>query len=182
MNEDFFAYLQQIELLAFFSGYPLIYAIVFFISGTERMKNKLNGIFISLLPYAYALVGTCYLGIQIINVYPDFSVSHIKEFIQLPYLMLWGILSILFWIPALGRQKWLSLMHSLVYIFFIIKDFVLSTDKEVLRNDMNIYSVSLLINIGSFAIILLIYFLFSKSKNKPGSPESSNISSENPAL
>ena len=166
MGDSFFAYLQQLELIAFFSGYPLIYAATFSFFGKQQSKNNFKSTIVSLLPFAYALVGTLYLGLQLKNLYPDYSFENIKQTVQLPYLMAWGLLSILFWIPALGKKTILSLIHSLVFFFFLVKDIFLqlsssTTGKDVIKNDMNLYTVSLLLNIGAIALIVLLTFLFS---------------------
>ena len=157
MEDSFFSYLQRLELLAFFSGYPLLYAIVVFIAGKEQSKTTIKGRIVSMLPYGYALVGTLYLGLQLKNLYPDYSFENIKLAMQLPFLIIWGILSILFWMPALSKKSVLSLLHSLVFFFILAGDlFTHSTDKSVIRNDMNIYSNSLLINLATFGFLVLI--------------------------
>lgn len=165
MDNSFFAYLQQIELMAFFSGYPLIYAVTLFIAGNQPLKNNFKSRIVSLLPFAYALVGTLYLGLQLKNLYPDYSIENIKLTMQQPWLIIWGLLSILFWIPALGKKTVLSLIHSLVFFFFLVRDLFLqlsasSADKDIVRNDMKIYTDSLLLNLGAFALIVLLSFLF----------------------
>ena len=165
MDDSFFSYLQRLELLAFFSGYPLLYAIVVFIAGKERSETAIKGRIVSMLPYGYALVGTLYLGLQIRNLYPDYSFENIKLTIQDPFLISWGLLSIFFWIPVVSKKPVVSLLHSLVFFFFLIKDlFIHSTDKSVIRNNMNIYTTSLLINIAAFAFLVLLSFLFNALK------------------
>lgn len=169
MNGSFFLYLQQLELIAFFSGYPLIYAIAFFIFGNKPLKNNFKSRIFSLLPFAYALVGTLYLGLQLKNLYPDYSIKNIQLTIQLPWLICWGILSILFWVPALAKKTVVSLVHSLVFFFFIVRDLFLqlpasTADNDIVRNDMKLYTDSLLLNLGAFALIVLISFLFSHYK------------------
>jgi hypothetical protein len=171
MDNSFFAYLQQLELMAFFSGYPLLYAVILFIAGNQQSKNNFKSRIVSLLPFAYALVGTLYLGLQIKNLYPDYSIENIKLTMQQPWLITWGILSILFWIPALGKKPVLSLIHSLVFFFFLVRDLVMhsfqsSADKSVVRNDMKIYTDSLLLNMGAFAFIVLLSFLFARYKKR----------------
>jgi len=89
MDNTFFAYLERIEMIAFFSGYPLLYAVIFFISGNLQINKDLKKRIISLLPFAYALVGTLYLGLLLKNLYPDYSIEKIKETIQQPYLIIW---------------------------------------------------------------------------------------------
>ena len=171
MENSFFAYLQQLELMAFFSGYPLLYALIFFVAGNKQSGNNLKKRIISALPYVYPVLGTLYLGLQLKNLYPDYSFENIKQTMQHPGLITWGLLSILFWIPALGKKTFLSLIHSLVFFFFLARDLFLQLtsssaagDNSVIKNDMNVYSNSLLLNTGIFVFILLLSFLFSLYK------------------
>ena len=174
MDNSFFAYLQQLELMAFFSGYPLLYAVILFFAGNQQVKNNFKTRVISLLPYAYALLGTLYLGLQLKNLYPDYSVENIKLTIQQPWLITWGLLSVLFWIPVFSKKTFLSLIHSLVFFFFLIRDLFLqisssSADNDMMRNDMKIYTISLLLNLCALALIVLLSFLVSFFKKRLGS-------------
>ena len=166
MDNSFFAYLQQLELMVFFSGYPLLYAITLFIAGQQKLQNILTERLVSVLPFAYAMVGTLYLGYLLKNLYPDYSFENIKQGIQLPWLVAWGLLSVLFWTPALAKRKVLSLLHSLVFFFILIKDMLLqsSADNSILKNDMNVYTTSLLLNVGILTLIVLLSFLFPHHK------------------
>ncbi len=166
MDDSFFIYLDRLELMAFFSGYTLIYLVIRSLGDAERIKKVFKISISSVLPYAYALVGILYLGLQLKNLYPDYTWAHIAAANPKPYLKIWGLLSILFFIPALNKKNVLSLLHSLVFFFFLVKDialhFIKSTEKEVLKNDMNIYTISLLINLAAFIFILLVYFLYTR--------------------
>ena len=168
MDNSFFAYIQKLELLAFFSGYPLIYTVILFIAESQHLQNNFKNRIVSLLPFSYALVGSLYLGFQLRNLYPNYSIENIKLTIQQPYLVTWGCLSILFWIPALGKRTVLSLLHSLVFFFLVVKDLFLQssafTDKNIIRNDMKIYTDSLLINIGALVLIVLLSLLYTRYK------------------
>lgn len=167
MDDSFLAYLQQLELIAFFSGYPLIYTIVLVIAGNKESRTRIKNSFVSLLPYAYALIGTLYLGFLLKNLYPDYSLKGISQYIHHPFLVGWALMAILFWIPALAKRPLLSLIHSLVFLFLLVKDLFPSgvdTDKFVIRNDMKLYADSLLWNLAAFAAVALIYFLISRLK------------------
>jgi hypothetical protein len=171
MGNNFFAYLQQLELMAFFSGYPLLYTFVLFFAENKQPKNTFKSRLVSVLPYGYALIGTLYLGFQLKALYFNYSTGNIKEMMHLPWLMIWALLSTLFWIPAVNKKKGLSLIHSLVFFFLLVRDFIIqfpgsSADKDVLKNDMRIYSISLLLNTGAFVIVLLLSFLFHQTKGK----------------
>ncbi|HXB44081.1 MAG TPA: hypothetical protein VNV85_08500 [Puia sp.] len=164
MDSNFFAYLQRLEMMAFFSGYPLIYFVILYLSGNQQSKNNFRNNLSSLLPFAYALLGTLYMVLQLKNLYPDYSFENIKLRVHQPYLKIWGLLSILFWIPALGKKPVFSLLHSLVFFFFLVLDlffqlFSSSADRNILRNDMKIYTGSLILNLIAFAMIVFASFL-----------------------
>lgn len=165
MGNSFFAYLQLVELLAFFSGYPLLYAVIHVYAGKPGLRSPFKKRLISLLPYAYALVGVLYLALQLKNLYPDYSIANIKTWMQSPWLVSWAFLSLLFWIPSLAKKTILSLVHSLVFSFIIAKDIFrhfYNADSDILKNDMNLFTYSLLINLGAMVIIVLFsYFLSS---------------------
>ena len=161
--DSFFAYAQRLELMAFFSGYPLVYTVALFITGGQPLKNNFKSRIPSLLPFAYALVGSLYLSLQIRNLYPDYSIQNINRAIQQPYLVTWALLSILFWVPAIGKKRVLSLLHSLVFFFLLVKDLcaqLSAHDRNIVRNDMTIYTTSLIVNFASLAFLLLVSFLY----------------------
>ena len=166
MGNNFFEYLQKLELMVFFSGYPLIYTIFFFIAGNEKTRNTFKNRIVSVLPFSYALVGTLYLGFILKNLYPDYSFQNIKLFAQQPWLVSWGLLSILFWIPAITKKKYLSLIHSLVFFLLLIKDIFLqqsaSASNNMVKNDMHVYTISLLLNLGALVLVLLLSFVYSR--------------------
>lgn len=158
MDNSFPAYVQLLELMAFFSGYPLIYAVVIFTAEKVSLKNNLKKNIIALLPFAYAMVGTLYLGLQLKNLYPHYSINNIVLTIQKPYLVAWGLLSILFWVPIFAKTTFLSLIHSLVFFLFLARDlmvqlFLPTADVNVVRNDMKLYTDSILLNLGAFVFI-----------------------------
>jgi hypothetical protein len=166
MDESFFLYLDRLELMAFFSGYALVYLFIRSIGDTEWIKKITTKNITSFLPHAYALVGMLYLGLQLKNLYPDYTWANIAAANAEPYLKIWGLLSILFFMPALNKKIIVSLWHSLVFFFFLAKDitlhFIQSTEKDVVNNDMKIYTISLLINLASFTFIVLVYFLYTR--------------------
>lgn len=172
MDYSFFAYIQKMELIGFFSGYPLIYAAIYFFTGRKPIKNIFINKISLFLPTGYALVGTLYLGLQLKNLYPDYSIETISQAFYQPILICYALLSLLFWIPAIAIKTILSLLHSIVFFYFILKDlfvqiFAISADWNILSNDFKLYNDSMLLNLGAFAIIVLInYLLFRFKKNK----------------
>jgi len=97
--------------------------------------------------------------------YPDYSIEHIKQTIQKPWLIIWGLLSLLFWIPALSKRKALSLVHGLVFFVLPVIDlfmylFSTGADNNIVKNDMKVYTSSLILNLASLIVLMLLSSLF----------------------
>jgi len=169
MDNDLLAYLDRLELLAFFAGYPLIYAVIHFIAGQRPGTLIERQQLVTVLPFAYALVATLYLGMLVRNLWPDYSITTISSVLQNSYLRIWGLLAVLFWLPLFNKRPVFSLLHSLVFFFFVLKDLVLysfSSGSHIIRNAMKIYTDSLLLNLLAFAVISFLYFLFRRLRKK----------------
>lgn len=172
MDNHFFSYVDRMELLAFFSGYPLVYTMIILIGGNLPSKTGIRKRMPSWLPYSYALVGTIYLGFQLRSLYLDYSILNINQSFQQPYLKIFGLLSLVFWIPAFSRKKGWSLLHGLVFFFLWAVDLVYqqlpgtSYDAHLERNNMIIYTASLMLNLGTFAVITILFSLFGRFRQK----------------
>ena len=170
MGNNFFAYLQLLELMAFFSGYSLLNAIILVFAGNKESGNNFKKRIISVLPLSYALVSTLYIGLQLKNLYLSHLSGNARLAIHHPYLMIWGILAILFWIPLFRKKEGLSLLHSLVFFFILVKDIFMqigsSVDENILKNDMRLFTVSFLLNLATFILMGILYFFFLKNKKR----------------
>lgn len=159
-------YLQLLEILAFFSGYPIIDLLVKYLSQFKGMQ-RFTKLALPTLPFTYGFIGLLFLGLQL----KTLSISLDLSRFQHPYLVIWGILSILFLFPIFSKYRNLSLLHSLVfYIVFISKnffqDYPLEEKSQVLSNYMNIYSISLALNLMLLLLVVLGSFLLQKIKNR----------------
>jgi hypothetical protein len=168
MSDNFFAYIERLQLLAFFAGYPVIYALVIFI------RNRLSKIphfrfrdFAALLPLNYALIGTLYTGMIIRNIAPEYEFRNLFAGGQI-FLTVWAMSATLFWIPLLRRKKYISLLHSLVFFALLIIDIFEYTGSanEILYNDMKLYSLSILLNAIAFLFIFLLSLLLNVVNKK----------------
>ncbi len=170
MGIDFFAYIERLELIAFFCGYPFIYLLVHLFSSTQFVKRFFYNRGVILLPVSHAFTGLLYLGLLLKNLYPHYSLHNIQLSVHQPFFKIWGVLSLLFFIPLLNRKTVFSLWHSLLFFFFfagsIVKETLQSNQSDAVKNGMHIYSISLLINLFAFVIICLVDFIISKLKSK----------------
>jgi hypothetical protein len=132
---------------------------------TSFVKIKL----FSKLPLAYAFVGTLYWGLQMRNMYPDYTLDNFTASTQFLYLKIWGMLSIVFWIPILRKKTAFSLLHSLVFFYLLVKSLYLqlsspSAGNDLLRNDMKILSASILLNLAALILVTFISSLVARFK------------------
>jgi hypothetical protein len=169
MGNNFYVYVQQLEMLAFFSGYPLVYFLIRFLTQQRTLKNGWEGRFVSILPFAYALIGSLYLGLQLKNLFPDYNLFNLKHRIHQPYLQIWAVMSMLFWIPVFSKKQVFSVLHSLVFFFLILRDLFfqftgLTQDGNIIKNDMKIYTVSIFLNLAAVTVLALLSFLLSFRK------------------
>lgn len=163
MGNDIIIYIQKLELFGFFSGYCLIYTLIYFFKGENNSKpNLLINKLVTLLPYAYALTATLYLGMVIKNISLDFSIRNFQDQFQIPFLETWALLAVLFWIPLFNKKTVFSLIHSLVFFGFLVQDFFINMNspvgKEIIHNYMKVFTDSLLLNLIALAFVVLIYF------------------------
>ena len=157
--------------MAFFSGFPFVYALVLVISGYLNKRPVFKTTFINLLPISYAVVGVLFLGLQLKKLYPDYSFNNISAEIQNPFLAIWGILSIIFFLPFFRKRIFLCLMHSLVFFFLVIKNIFLSQngsnpDNSIVKNSMNVYTSSLTLNLAVLIILLIVVIVIRFIKRK----------------
>lgn len=168
MGNSFFKYLQQLELFGFFSGYSLLFVLILFWAGDKPLQSNFKKRLLSVLPYSYALVGTLYIALLMKNLYESHMIGNLFTNIYNPFLTAWALLSILFWIPAIGKKHFLSLLHNLVFFFLLVKDVILQIFSpeydDILKNDMKIYTMSLLLNLAGFIVMFLISFVVSQNK------------------
>jgi hypothetical protein len=125
------------------------------------------------LPAAYALVATLFLGLVLKENYSDTLNKMFAHSNFILFLKIWGILAVLFWIPALGKKPAYTLLHSIPFFFLFAKDLLAGMHTEsgndVVRNDMKIYSISFLINVISLLLMILVKYIRVKiMQNRPG--------------
>src|SRR5436190_6145698 len=118
MEDSLGAYIERLELMFFFSGYALPFIIITIFARKVWSPVTTRRV-LSFLPLGYALAGTLYLGLQLKNLYPDFS--QIPDHFRHSFLKIFSLLSILFWLPALRKRPLLSLLHGLVFFFLMIR-------------------------------------------------------------
>ncbi len=171
MPDSLTGYAEWIELETFFSGYLLVYVIIYLVAN-RSVNNFTKTRVLPKLPLAYAFLGILYFGLQMKNAYPDYSIQHLTEGVQLPYLKIWGLLSIVCCIPFIRKKAVFSLLHSSVFFFLLLKSLysqssVSSGGNNIARNSMKIYTASILFSLTALILVVLVSLLviyFKKQK------------------
>ena len=77
MGNGLVDYIDRLQLMAFFAGYPLIYAFVYVIAGEKRKDPaSFSSRMVRSLPFAYALTATLFLGLILKDMSPDYSLKN----------------------------------------------------------------------------------------------------------
>ena len=164
MDNDLFSYLARLEIMVFFVGYPIIYALVYFLASEFRKKPKaIISLFQELLPFGYAVSASLFLGFIIRKIYIGYELGVPVNKLDHPFLILFGFLALLFWLRPIRKFAVMSLIHSLVFFYFIPRDIVqnFSSDQgnDIVKNDMNILTTSLLLNATCLLFVLIVHYL-----------------------
>jgi hypothetical protein len=167
MNDSFLVYLEHLELITFFSGYPLVYALAHLIAGMNIVtRNQISSRLQRNLPLAYALTGSFFFLFWIRELIIQSGIKNIAPGFDLSLLKAWALLSVFFWIPALAKKPVYSLIHSLVFFFLLFKDILTGlgseAGKDIVSNDMKVYTISLILNMLSLILILSANRIFAK--------------------
>ena len=168
MGADLQTFIQRLELLGFFAGYPLLYALVSVISGYRSGASGGGGDrakLPALLPTAYASVGALFLF------YLLWQAARSGSFGILA-LRAWGIGAILFWLPRWRKFPVYSLLHSLVFFGLMVSDMVTGfstlSGRDQVANDIRVISLGFVLNATVFALILLVVFIRRTIRQRPG--------------
>jgi hypothetical protein len=161
MGNDLFSYVQRLEVLAFFSGFPLLWLIITAWAGQAAERKEWKNQLIKNLPFTYGITGILFLGYLLKNLYPDYSISHLLTSFQNPFFTIWGLTAIFFLVPVLRSKSIFSLLHSLVFLALIVRDFIVqltsaNPENDILKNDMRVYFDSLLLVSGVFLVTFIL--------------------------
>ena len=167
MTDSFLAYIERLELLTFFSGYPLVYAFAHSIAGSKRIQgNHFTSAIVPSLPKAYALAGSIFFLLWVKEMLIRSGMPNMAPGFDITPLKVWGLLACLFWIPVLARKPYYSLLHSLVFFALFVKDLIngisAASGNDIISNNMKVYTVSLVLNILCLLTILTISRIFRK--------------------
>ena len=169
---DFFTYIEKLELVAFFAGYPLVYFFILLLSNTSFIKYSLREGLIKGLSNAYVIVVFLYIGMKLNHTYNEFNGQGISwNYNHLNfYLKTWAFLGVLFLFRPFKSKPVLLLLHSLVFFIIVAIDILLFMNHkiqiEVVHNEMRLYFLSVLLHLTCIFSVIIYYLLLPKLKSK----------------
>lgn len=167
--QDLFSFFWWIYFCVFFSGYPLIYILLYFTGKRKNMHHAVAEKIFPLLPLAYALVATCFWLLMIFTNRMDFVIQRISSAAPSALVMFYSFSSLIFFLPAFRRKAFWCFLHSLP-LFMLPFYYIFSrgsknkiVDSEDFLNLIRIYAAGFIIY-----IIVIVLLLAGKGLLKKG--------------
>ena len=159
--------MERLQLLTIFSGYPLLYTFIHFIAGRKQQKQTpFSSLLLSSLSKVYAVMGSIFLLLWIREVVLQLGIKNMNLDLDATPLKIWALLACLFWIPALAARPVYSFLHSLVFFALFFKDLITGiqspSEKDILSNNMKVYTVSLVLNFSCLLVIFTGHWIIRK--------------------
>jgi hypothetical protein len=161
--------LEKLELLGFFSGFPLLYLIFTFFADLANSIAWLKPQKIEVtLARAYNMVGLLYFGFVCKQVFLAADASAV--FSSLLYLKVIGLLAAFAFLVPSHHRLMVVLLHSLCYFSLLAADLInylsRSISDEVVHNALSMLGTSTLLHLTT--IILTHCFLLASRYIKDG--------------
>ena len=156
---DLFSYFEKLELIAFFSAFPMFYVLVHFVSNDLNIKKRWVANMPKTMPLTYAIITLLYLGMKIHQMFEVHSLN-LDWGNMLAYFKIWVVLGLLFFLPYFREKKSWSLLHSLPFTIIILVDFARFYNHQVsqdyIHNEMRLYFTSFMIAMSVFVFSSLV--------------------------
>lgn len=165
---DFFIYLEKIELIAFYGGFPLFYFVIYFISTELSFRKAWLKKLPQLLPATYAFSTLLFVGMKIDQWIRNHG-AHFNFHNYLFYFQAWAFLGLLFFANYFRTKTVWVILHSIPFVALIIFDFIAyyqgHLQVELLHNEMRLYTLSTILMLVSLLFISALHFIFKKRFN-----------------
>lgn len=163
---DLLVYLEKLELLAFFSAFPLYYLLVHFITNELSIQKKWVKAMPNNITLVYAIVTLLYFGMKLNQIF-EMHVLNFDMHNYMHYFKIWALLGLVFFIPFFANKKKWVLFHSFPFIGIILVDFVRfffnGLSKDAINNEMRLYFTSLLLQTAITLILSFFKTIFTRN-------------------
>lgn len=170
MDNSFFLYLENLGVIAFFSGYSFLFLLIYSLRSFFEGKKQYWSLVEKSIPIGYALTGLFFIGYQCKKAAPEYRFHDIVPAINGHWLFWWACLSLLFFISFFARKTILSFLHSLVFFIVIARDILgyifRSTDVSFVQNDLSLLLKSIVFQTIVFLLVLGIQFFLQRRTSR----------------
>ena len=160
---NFFTYIDKLELIAFFSAFPLFYfLIISFYTKPLTAKFKFLKSIPTLISNTYATMTVLYMGMKLNQLYLQntFATIQIQYLTTIFILKCWTVFGFLFFFNFFRTKPLIALAHSSIYFLILFIDFFQyynrQIDIEVFHNEMRLYIIGFIAYITILSILLII--------------------------
>lgn len=161
----FFSIFWWIYFCIFYSGFPLLCILLYFISKNKNLHQTVKQKIYPLLPVAYAFVSSCFWILILYTGRINFVIERIASLAPSMLAILYGLSALLFWLPAFRQNIKLSFLHSLpLFLLAPLNMLLNSLRHKVVHHDyistlFRIYTAGFLIYIIAILFLLLLRWI-----------------------
>ncbi len=163
---NFFIYIDKLELIAFFSAFPLFYFLyISFYTKPLIVKFKWLKLLPEIISMVYATISFLYIGMKLNQLYVQIAMGPIQfELTSCIFILkCWSIFGLLFYIKFLRTKPILALAHSSIYFIILLIDFFQyyhhQINIEAFHNEIRLYFISFVAYISISFILISGYFI-----------------------
>ncbi|MBU3743747.1 MAG: hypothetical protein FGM61_04255 [Sediminibacterium sp.] len=159
---DLFIYIEQVELIAFFSGLPVIWILINLLFGSKSIGIVIIN---RILPLVYGVLSVLYVGMKMDTYWTNMLAGWLFGNYWHVFLKCWAISAILFLLPIENKffQRF-SFFHALLFYTILLKDLILffnnALSPELISNEWKMH----LISIGLTAVLATILYFLLRSR------------------
>jgi hypothetical protein len=165
----FFSVFWWIYFFIFFSGYPLLYELLYLAGKNKKFHHVITEKIFPLLPSTYAFVSTVFWILMLWTGRMDFVVEKIASVAFSSLVIAYSFTALLFWLPYFRRKTFVSLLHSLLLFLLPFLNMLWKTYRhkmiphDYLLNLFRIYGAGFIIYIIAIVFIGIMKRLLSKN-------------------
>jgi len=164
----FFLIIWWIYFFIFYSGYPLLYLLLYLLAGNRNLKPVLTEKFLPLLPVTYAFVSTIFWIFILMSGRMSPVIQRIAALTPGGLILIYSLSALLFWFSSFRQKTYLSLLHSLPLFFAPFLYMVVNSYRRkvlpdnYLMNLFRIYGSGLIIYLVCIGFLYILFRLLSK--------------------
>lgn len=150
----FFLIIWWIYFFIFYSGYPLLYVLLYLFAGNKNLKRLVTEKLSPLLPVTYAFVSTIFWIFILMSGRMYSVIQRIATLTPGGLILIYSLSTLLFWLSRFRQKRYISFLHSLPLFLAPFLYMLVNTFRHKVLPDN--YAISLL---GIYATGFIFYVI-----------------------